>query len=166
MNVDAVRDALLTDTHTDAEELVARADREADEQLARARNQAHALVEAARVDGAREAADRLARQRATARRDARQLVLRARRDALDELRAQARRAARALADEDSYPELVERLRLLATAQLGSGATITVEPDGEPGVVATDGHRRVDYRLVALADRALDALGAEVATLWT
>ena len=34
------------------------------------------------------------------------------------------------------------------------------------VVASDGHRRVDYRLVTLADRAIDALGPQVAMLWT
>jgi vacuolar-type H+-ATPase subunit E/Vma4 len=166
MNVDAARAALLADAQADAQELLARADQEAAEQLAHAREQAASLLDTARADGAREATDRLVRERAGTRREARQRVLAARKAALDELCVRARDAVRALADEDDYPELIERLRLLATAQLGSDAAITVDPDGEPGVVASDGRRRVDYRLVTLADRAIEALGPEAGTLWT
>ncbi len=124
------------------------------------------LLEAARADGAREAAERLARQHAAARREAREVVLTARRRALDELRERAHTAVRELAREDRYGELRERLRTLAASQLGPDAEILDDPDGEPGIVARDGHRRVDYRLVTVADRAVDALGADVATLWS
>ena len=54
---------------------------------------------------------------------------------------------------------------MAAFQLGADAEILDDPDGEPGVVACDVHRRVDYRLVTLADRAVEALGADVAALW-
>jgi vacuolar-type H+-ATPase subunit E/Vma4 len=165
VNLDAVRAALLADARADAASLLAAADREARDRIARSHEQAAELVEAARAEGAREAAQRLARHHAAARREAREVVLTARRRALDELRARAHTGARELAGEDRYGELRERLRTMAAFQLGPDAEILVDPDGEPGVVASDGHRRVDYRLVTLADRAVDALGADTATLW-
>jgi vacuolar-type H+-ATPase subunit E/Vma4 len=165
VNLDAVRAALIADARTDASSLLAAADHDADNSMARSHEEAAQLREAARTEGAREAAERVARLHATTRREAREVVLTARRQALDDLRERARTAARALALEDQYGELRERLRSLAVFQLGPDAEILDDPDGEPGVVARDGHRRVDYRLVTLADRAVDALGADVATLW-
>jgi vacuolar-type H+-ATPase subunit E/Vma4 len=166
MNLDGARAALIADARADAELLLAEADRDAHERLARADEEAAALMEAANTEGTRQAAERGARQRAGARRDARQIVLTAQRRALDELRERARTAARELAHDERYPELLDRLRTLAAAQLGPDAEIAVDPDGEPGVVGNGGHRRVDCRLVTLADRAVDGLGSEVATLWT
>ncbi len=133
--------------------------------MARSRDEAAALVDAARSEGEREAAARLARQHAATRREAREIVLAAQRQALVELREHVRTAARELTHDDRYEELLERLRTLAASQLGPDAEISVAPDGEPGIVGSDGHRRVDYRLVTLADRALDAMGADIATLW-
>ena len=74
-------------------------------------------------------------------------------------------AVRALAGTTSTGRSWSVSAALAAAQLGAEAEITVDPDGEPGIVASAGHRRVDYRLTTLADRAFDALGADVATLW-
>jgi vacuolar-type H+-ATPase subunit E/Vma4 len=165
VNLDAVRAALIADARADAASLLAAADHDARDRIARSHEEAAELVEAARAEGAREAAERLARQHAATRREAREVVLAARRQALDELRERARTAARGLALEDRYGELREHLRNLASFQLGPDAEIIDDPDGEPGVVARDGHRRVDYRLVTLADRAVEALGADVATLW-
>ncbi len=165
MNIDSVRAALIADAEADAASLLAAADHDADDCIARSHEEAAELVEAARSEGAREAAERLARQHAATRREAREVVLTARRQALDELRERARTAARGLAREDRYGELRDRLRTLAASQLGPDAEILDDPDGEPGVVARDGYRRVDFRLVTLADRAVEALGADVATLW-
>lgn len=47
--------------------------------------------------------------------------------------------------------------------LGAGAEVTEHADG--GVVAQVPGRRVDLSLTALADRALDGMGAEVRSLW-
>jgi vacuolar-type H+-ATPase subunit E/Vma4 len=165
VNIDAVRAALIADARADAASLLAAADRDADDCMSRSQEEAAELVEGARVEGAREAAERLARQHAATRREARQVVLTARCEALDELRDRARTAARELAREDRYGELRDRLRTLAESQLGPDAEILEDLDGEPGVVARDGFRRVDFRLVTLADRAVEALGADVATLW-
>ncbi len=165
MNLDAVHAALLADARADAASLLAAADRDARDRIARSHEEAAELVEAARAEGAREAAERLAREHAATRREAREVVLTARCHALDELRERARTAARELAREDRYGELREQLRSLAVSQLGPDAEVLDDPDGEPGVVARDGHRRVDYRLVTLADRAVDALGDDIATLW-
>lgn len=165
MNLDAVRAALIADAHSDAESILADADREVAARRADAQREAALLIETGRTQGARDADARLARRRAETRRESRQLVLAAQRRALDALRDGARSAARELGTEHSYPELLDRLRLLAVTQLGSGAAISVAPDGEPGVTATDGRRRVDYRLATLADRAVDALGADVEMLW-
>jgi vacuolar-type H+-ATPase subunit E/Vma4 len=166
VNLDAVRAALIADAHADAEQILAAADNDAQDRMTSATSEAAALIEAARTEGAIEATERLARQRAAARREARELGLAARRQALDQLRERARTAARELAHDESYPDLLDRLRMLAAAQLGPEAEITVDPGGEPGVMASDERRRVDYRLVTLADRAVDALGADVAMLWT
>ncbi len=166
MNLDSVRAALIADAHADAELLLAEADRDAQDRLARADEEAATLMETARSEGTREAAERGARQRAATRREARQIVLTAKRRTLDELRERARTAVRGLAHEDSYQDLLDRLRMLAAVQLGPDAEISVDPESEPGVIASGGHRRVDCRLVTLADRAVDGLGADVATLWT
>jgi vacuolar-type H+-ATPase subunit H len=158
--------ARLADARADADQVLSAADVDAQDRLARARDEAAALLVAARVDGAREAAERLARQRAATRREAREIVLAARRRALDELRDRARAAARDLVDEDSYQQLLDRLRFLAVTQLGVDGEVVANPDGEPGIIVSDGARRVDYRLVTLADRAVASLGADIATLWT
>lgn len=165
MNLDAVRAALIADARSDAELILAEADRDVAARRADTQREAELLIETGRSQGARDADARLARRRAETRRESRQLVLAAQRRALDALRDRARSAARELGTEDAYPELLDRLRLLAVTQLGPGAAISVTPGGEPGVTATDGRRRVDYRLVTLADRAVDALGADVEMLW-
>ncbi len=166
MNLDSVRAALIADARADAELLLAEADRDAEERLSEAGEEAAAMIEAAQREGARDAAERLARQRAATRREAREIVLTAKRRALDELRERAHTAVRELVDEDGYPALLDRLRMLAAAQLGPDACIRVDPDGEPGVIASGAHRRVDYRLVTLVDRAIDKLGEDVVMLWT
>ena len=165
MNLDPVRDALLADARADADRMLADADRFAGDRVERANREAAALIATAGREGAAAAADLLARQRGATRREAREIVLGEQRRALDELRARARAAARELVHEDGYDEIVARLRALGEERLGADVTISVDPDGEPGIIAGEGHRRVDYRLIVLADRAIDALGSDVATLW-
>lgn len=166
MNLDAVRAALLADARADADAILALADRDVGERARLAQHDADTLLEVARAEGERTAAERLARQRGAAHREAREIVLRAQRRALDQLRERARGAVRELGRAEDSAALIDRLRALALAQLGPDAVIETGVDGEPGLVATDGRRRVDYRLATLADRAVDELGADVATAWS
>ncbi|WP_346113884.1 hypothetical protein, partial [Nonomuraea maheshkhaliensis] len=98
--------------------------------------------------------------RVEGRREARRLVLSARRDALEELRSRAGSAVRDLRGDRA---LLHRLRDLVRDRLGAGATVTEHPDG--GIVGQAPGRRVDAGLPALAARAIDELGAEVERLW-
>jgi vacuolar-type H+-ATPase subunit E/Vma4 len=76
-----------------------------------------------------------------------------------------RRSVVAMRSDPRYPALLDGLEALARRQLGAGAVIDRDPDPDGGLIAVSGSRRVDYTLPALADRALDALGDEVALLW-
>jgi hypothetical protein len=96
---------------------------------------------------------------------ARMAVLAARGDAYAELRRRARTAALTLRADSGYPQLLERLSAAARAELGPGAELEVDPAGAGGVRARRGSRRVDHTLPTLADRCVDALGAEAARLW-
>ena len=166
MKLEAVENALVADAKADAELLVAAADRDADAKVQAARDEAARLVASARAAGEREAGQILARQRSATRREARSIVLDAQRTVFDELRHRARAAVRALADEADYERFIAALGGPAAAELGPNAVITVAPSGEPGIFAIDGSRRVDYRLATLADRAVDELGSQIASLWT
>ena len=63
----------------------------------------------------------------------------------------------------SHPQLRDRLAARARAELGPDARITDATDG--GLLAEAPGRRLDLSLDALADLAVDALGAEVNRLW-
>lgn len=158
-----VRAGLLRAAHDDADTLSARAEREAAARLDQARAEARAILEDARrqgeADGADAARDRLVR----ARREARSRTLSARREPYEELRREAAERVRELRRADGYPLLRERLERHARVLLGPGAELTEHTDG--GVVAQVPGRRVDLSLTALADRALDSMGAEVRSLW-
>lgn len=163
MNVAAVRRALLEDAEADAGRLLAAAEAEAAERLAGARREAEGRLRAARAEGEADALAQLGAERARARREARERILAARREAYEALGAAAADAARALRDDPSYPDLRAALVRRAQAQLGPDAEILDDPEG--GIIARDGNRRVDYRLVTLAGRCLDAFGEEVEALW-
>lgn len=166
MSFDAVREALLADARSDAAALVAEAERAAGVRVAAAAAGAERVVEQARAEGEREAGERFERQLARARREARSLVLAARRQAAEELRHRSRAAVRELRTGPGGAALVAALSSAARSQLGPDAVVTVDPDGEPGVVARAGSRAVDYRLAAVADRVVDSLGSDVEELWS
>jgi len=117
-----------------------------------------AAVEAGRV----EAAARTARTQAQARRDRRTAELHDQDAAYAQLRERVRAAVRAL--PASHPQLRERLVARALTELGPDARITDTPDG--GLLAETPGRRLDLSLDALADLAVEALGAEASLLWT
>ena len=149
----------------DADGLLAAAEGEAADVLAQATATADATVEAARLDATRDVAAELTRSEARARRESRGLVLAAQRKAYDNLSRSAAEAAGNL-DQRRYAALRPRLEALAVKQLGPGAVIEREPLGELGVVARSGSRLVDYRLIVVAQRCLQALSSRLEELWS
>lgn len=176
-SLQAVADALLGDARRRADELEAAAERDAGAVLASARAEAERLTAAARATGRTEGERASAVKAARGRRRAREAVLGARRGAYDRFLEQSRAAASALVTTPAYPGLLEGLRHLCLRQLGGpggdapgaapGVTASVvftEPP-EGGVTARLGDRSVDYRLPAIAERCVAAMGADIEALW-
>lgn len=149
-----VAEFLLRRARQEAERIRARAAADSGIVLARAREDAAAILADARAAGTAEATAFAAADLTRARRRARAIVLGAQREAYEELRRRVRTAACALRED---PVLMDRLRALALETAGPGARVTEHPEG--GVVAIGAGTWVDCSLPALADRAVDALGA-------
>lgn len=156
--------ALLDDARTEAHELRAAALRDADDLVAAAEAEVAEQVAAARRRAELTERARAEREIAAVRGEAHSTLL--------ELECELRqrwidrvheRLPELLADP-GHPRLVESLETLARAQLGDGARIEHDPDG--GFAAVAAGRRVDYRLHALATRAIDVVAEEAATSWT
>jgi hypothetical protein len=162
--LDPLRTALLDGARAAAASAVAAADADASAALDAARQEAVAITAAARARGEQDAADARAAELGQARRRARATVLAAQAAAWAELRRRSREAVLRLRDDPGYPQVVARLGDLARAELGGSATVVEHPGG--GVVAEADGRRADLGLDVLADQALQALGPEVAALWS
>jgi len=158
-------DALRRAAARDAEAVVARARSVAERRLAEARAEADELERRARLEGEAAAEDLIAYDRTATRRDAAELVLRAREAVYDELRARIHTALRELRDAPEYAEVVEGLAARARRQLGADARVVDDPGGLGGVVAERGGRRVDDTLPALADRAFADVMYRVEEIW-
>ncbi len=158
-----VRAFLLARAQAEADRARAEAATVADAVVARARQQAAVVLEQAREQGAADGAQLTAAAQAVAARRVRGLLLAAQRQAYETLRQRGRAAARALREDPDYPALRERLARMARERAGPDAIVMDAPDG--GVIAEAPGRRVDCSLGTLADRAVDALGAEVEGLW-
>ncbi|WP_405577270.1 hypothetical protein [Streptomyces sp. NBC_01092] len=158
-----VRVELLRAAHSDAEAVLARAEREADTLLGQARAEARSILDEARRQGEADGADSARDLRVRARREARSGTLAARRESYEELRRAAAERVRELRGTSDYTSLRERLERRARVLLGPGAEVSEHADG--GVVGHAPGRRVDLSLTALADRALERMGAEVRSLW-
>jgi vacuolar-type H+-ATPase subunit E/Vma4 len=147
-----VREALLALARREAERVLAAADADAAAILAQSDGEAEQIRSAARAEATADAATRLAIEESRINRESRAVELRARRAAYDVLVRRAREAMRGLSDE---PGLREKLEGLARAELGATATVVPSPDG--GVVAEAGRRRISYPLTALAEIAVGEL---------
>ncbi|MEU8279640.1 V-type ATP synthase subunit E family protein [Microbispora bryophytorum] len=156
-------EALLRQARLNADAVTRAAEHDAAQTIEDARQQAREIIAAAREQGEAEAKAHSAAVRAQSARHARSSELAARRNALEELRRRAGAAVHALRDDPCYPRLVKRLGELAREAGGDDLVVREHPDG--GVVAEGRGRRVDCSLEALANRAVDALGAEVERLW-
>lgn len=161
--LETLRAALVEEARREAAARVEAAERAAAERVALARAEAERLTEKARQEGREETARATRRLRSEARRRAREQVLRARRDAVERLRSRSVEQLRENVTGRTAAELEQRLVRLARAQLGDDADIETGPGG--GLVARADGRRVDYRIPALVDRALEEMGEEVEDLW-
>jgi len=159
-----VRAALIGDAVARAGGLRIAAVTDADTLVARARRQAGDILSRARADGESDGRAAAEARRAEARRAARSVVLEAQLAACDRLRREARATVGALRDDPMYPRLLVRLEELARNAAGPSAVVTRHPSG--GIVAEGKGTYVDCSLSGLAGQALEALGAEVSTLWT
>jgi len=145
--------------------VLARAEADAGEVVGSARQEADAEETEARRRAAEAGRARLEWDLARARADANHEILAVRAELRGRLIAEARRAAVELRRHPRYPELLDRLEALARSQLGPAAAIDRAPGPAGGLVATAGHRRVDYSLPSLAERALADLEDEVTASW-
>ena len=162
--LEPVRLALLADAQAAATEIVGQASAEAAAVVARANGEADAAVDQARQRAEETGAAHAAMTVTRARREAHTTVLQAREALRRELDRRVGIAVEAMRDDPRYSALLDRLETLARTQLGAAVDIEHPPEG--GIVAIDGPRRVDYRLVALAERELEELADEVAALWS
>lgn len=155
-----VRVALIHGAEADAERELVQARQTAGAELAEAWATAAAILERAADAGRVDADAVIAAERTAARRSARAVELAAQREVYEELR---RRVAAAVARLAEDPALRGRLVAAVRARLGPDATVLEAAGG--GVVGVAAGRRVDLSLVAVAERAVDALGGEVCELW-
>ncbi len=159
-----VREALLARARADAERLLAEVDAEGDAIIARAQVEAEAIRAEARAQGEADAASVLVADRARARRQGRALVLAAQREGYSGLRARVVEQAATLRGDPGYATWCDRLSEVVRAALGPDAVVRELPEG--GILGEAPGHRIAYTLVALAERALDALGPDVEGLWT
>lgn len=159
-----LRTELLRRATATADGLTTAADEDAERQLAGARSQADALLQAAREEGAADVAALLGAERSRVRRRTRSTVLRAQTQVLADLERRSQESAQRLRAAPEYPRWHAGLVRAVRAALGQDAQVDEHPAG--GVVATADSRMVDLSLPALVGRALPAGVDEVQRLWT
>lgn len=164
--LEPVRRTLLDDARRAAGEIVAEAQRRAEQIVDDARSEADEALGEARRRAEASAAAQAEQTLARDRRAAYSNVLRTRDELRRELTDRVRSAAVDLRHDPRYPALLDQLEQLAREQLGGEIEIERDPQPGGGIVATAGGRRVDYRLAALADRAVNAIADEVVKLWS
>jgi len=165
LGFEALDGELRRSTEAHGDRLLAHARRDADTRVEQARREADALVERARREGEAAAAEQTAYAWAIVRREAAATVLVAKQKMVDELRSRVRTAVLALRDEPDYADIMDGLAAHARARLGPSALVVRDPPGLGGVMAELEGRRVDDTLVALADRAFDAIAESLQERW-
>ncbi|WP_037763096.1 hypothetical protein [Streptomyces sp. 142MFCol3.1] len=159
--LDPVRAELLRAARSSADAVLERARAEAEETLRTARGTAAEVRARARARGEADGAAGAAQERVRALQDAWALELVTRSEVYAELRTAVRAGVRrALAEGGAT---TGRLTKTAQALLGSRARVTSVAEG--GVTAEVPGRRLDLSADALADRALERLGARAERLW-
>ena len=159
--LEPVRQALLRDAQGTVADILGTARADAAQIVARAQSSCDEAVEHARQRAVASAHAQSEQALADARREAHAVVLRAEGQLRRQLVNRVYDAAEGLRADPRYPALLDHLAALARAQLGQGALVTADPQPGGGVLASAGSRRVDYRLRALADLALDAVSEDI-----
>ncbi|MCX4862509.1 MULTISPECIES: hypothetical protein [unclassified Streptomyces] len=159
--LDPVREELLRTARASADAVRDRARADAAETLRAARVTAEELLARARDLGTDQGLADAERERVRAVQDAWAAELVVRAEVYTELRCAVREGVRRALAEGAVPQA--RLAEAARALLGTGARVTAAGGG--GVTAEVPGRRVDLSADALADRALNRLGARAETLW-
>jgi hypothetical protein len=159
--LDPVRVELLRAARASADAVRERARADAEETLRTARSTADEVLAQARDLGEADGAAAAARERVRSVQDAWAVELAARSEVYAELRAAVRAGVRRALAEGALPQV--RLAEAARALLGTQARVTAATEG--GVTAEVPGRQVDLSAGALADRALERLGAQAETLW-
>jgi hypothetical protein len=160
--LEPVRAALHENALSEAARTEAEATRAAAALLARARADAERVVAQAEADGALQAEQIAAAELARTKRAARSISLGAQEITREYLAGRIGTAVLALRERADYPLLRDRLSEIARRAAGSGAVITEHADG--GIIATAPGVLVDCSLGRLADRAIEALGVQIAEL--
>jgi hypothetical protein len=156
--LEPVRAALRADAEQRAAEILDQGRRTANATVATAQAASDEAVSHACDRAVATAQAQRQQAQAAARRDVHRDVLVAEADLRRTIVDGAVTAASSMVDDPRYPLLLDRLEMLAHRQLGPDAVVLRDPADGPGLVATAGARRVDYRLATLARRALDARG--------
>jgi len=158
--------ALFDSARRRAQAASAAAARDVHSELERAHSEAARILGEARADGARAAAQRADVQLAAVHREAREVILTARRTAYDTLR---RRVIEALERQGATPagrQLGVLLETLARERVGAPSSVRRTGPGALSVQATAGNRRAAIGPAELVDAAFRALSSEVESLWT
>ena len=165
MTLATVADAALAVAAAEAERVRGDASARATEVIASARAEAAELLERRRAAAELLAAQERAALIAQARAEARASVLRAQRSVLESARAASLAAARGLAADPRYLQLIERLALEARERLAPGGPVEIVDSPGGGFVARAGSREIDYSLERQVARCLDALPGQLEALW-
>lgn len=159
-----VRDALVARARDDAQAQVRAAQEEAGAAVRAAQQEADAVRAEARAQGEADAEAVLVRARTAARRQAREVVLRAQREVYDDLHQRVRHAVTTLREDPRYPLLLALLEVRARKALGPDAQVREAPEG--GVTAESSGRRYVCTLPDLAEAALAAVEPDLEKLWS
>jgi hypothetical protein len=154
-----VRDALLAAARREADQAWAQAESTAGLTLANAEETAAQIRKDAHARGVADCAEAVATERSRAGRQARTLVLNARVDEYRALRAAARETVAALRDDPDYPRIRQGLVDVVRSVLGTSADVREGECG--GIVGEVPGRRADYSLAGFAERAVDAVLADL-----
>jgi vacuolar-type H+-ATPase subunit E/Vma4 len=161
-----VADALVTEADEQAAAAAAAAEGDAAAILENAQAEAARILEQARSDGAAAGRAGAASALVATHRQARALVLGARRAAFEEVRRTALDELAARTTSAAGRALAERLATIVRERAGPGATVQSTTAGPLAVAATAGNRRAEVDLASLVDMALCDLADEVARLWS
>ncbi len=164
--LEPVREALLADAEDQAERIIAEAVRDARELTDTAKDETDAAVEQARRLAERSARALADQGLARLRTETHRRVLERQQQILQQLIDTVHESARELRTDPRYPALLDELESMARNQLGDTAALDRDASPDGGIVGEADVQRVDYRLTALADRALETLADDVVELWT